>query len=124
MSSLHIIEIIDMQSHVQKWDISITPCKQAEHFSKFIKSIRNRLKNRNHQVFNEQYAIINDVAHNYAMLTYYIDKENQVKQLEDMGFQTIEMYDNLGNMLDLDSDDSNSAWIYYVTRKINQQKGK
>jgi ubiquinone/menaquinone biosynthesis C-methylase UbiE len=103
-----------------KMEISITPCKQAVNFTKFIKSIRNRLKNRNHQVFNEQYAIINDVAHNYAMLTYYIDKVNQVKQLEDMGFETIEMYDTLGNILDLDSDDKDSAWIYYVTEKINK----
>jgi hypothetical protein len=105
-------------------EISITPCKQAGNFTKFIKSIRNRLKNRSHQVFNEQYAIINDVAHNYAMLTYYIDKVNQVKQLEDMGFETNEMYDTLGNMLNLDSDDKDSAWIYYVARKINQKNGK
>ena len=97
------------------------PCKQAGNFIKFFKSTRNRLRNKNHQVFNEQYAIINDVAHNYAMLTYYIDKVNQVKQLEDMGFETIEMYDTLGNMLDLDSDDKDSAWIYYVARKINHK---
>ncbi len=107
-----------------KMEISITPCKQAGNFTKFIKSIRNRLKNRSHQVFNEQYAIINDVAHNYAMLTYYIDKVNQVKQLEDMGFETNEMYDTLGNMLNLDNDDKDSAWIYYVSRKINQKNGK
>jgi len=98
-----------------------TPCNQAGNFMKFLKSTRNRLRNKNHQVFNEQYAIINDVAHDYAMLTYYIDKVNQVKQLEEMGFETIEMYDTLGNMLDLDSDDKDSAWIYYVTKKVNHK---
>ena len=107
-----------------KMEISITPCKQAEHFTKFIKSIRNRLKNRSHQIFNQQYAIINDVAHNYAMLTYYIDKENQISQLEDVGFETIEIYDTLGNMLNQDSDDKDSAWIYYLARKINQKNGE
>jgi hypothetical protein len=71
-------------------------------------------------VFEDQYAIINDVAHNYAMLTYYIDKVNQLKQLENMGFETIEMYDTLGNTLDINSDDADSAWIYYVARKINK----
>ncbi|MFQ5788385.1 MAG: hypothetical protein ACE5H1_10455, partial [Thermodesulfobacteriota bacterium] len=85
---------------------------------------RNRLKNKNHQVFTAQYAIINDVAHNYAMLTYYTDKVNQVKQLEDMGFNTIEMYDTYGNMLNLDSDDKDSAWIYYVAKKVDQKNGK
>lgn len=102
-----------------KMELSTLPYKQVENFIKFFKSTRNRLRNKNHQVFDEQYAIINDVAHNYAMLTYYIDKVNQVKQLEDMGFETIEMYDTLGNMLHLDSDDKDSAWIYYVARKVN-----
>jgi ubiquinone/menaquinone biosynthesis C-methylase UbiE len=101
-----------------KVEFATTPCKQVENFIKFFKSTRNRLRNKNHQIFNEQYAIINDVAHNYAMLTYYIDKKNQKSQLEDVGFETIEMYDTLGNLLNLDSDDKDSAWIYYVVKKI------
>ncbi len=101
-----------------KFKLSATLCKQVDNLIKFIKSTRNRLKNINHQVFNDQYAIINDVAHNYAMLTYYIEREHQVLQLNDMGFETIEMYDTLGNMLNLDSDDRDSAWIYYVAKKI------
>ena len=102
-------------------EFSTMPCKQAGNLIKYFKSTCNRLRNKNHQVFEEQYAIINDVAHNYAMLTYYIDKVNQVKQLEDMGFKTIEMYDTLGNTLDINGDDADSAWIYYVARKINQK---
>ncbi|MBT3880368.1 MAG: class I SAM-dependent methyltransferase [Candidatus Scalindua sp.] len=105
-------------------EFSMRPCRQVENFTKFIKSMCNHLKNRNHQVFNKRYAILNDVAHNYAMLTYYIDKVNQVKQLEDMGFKTIEMYDTLGNILDLDSDDKDSAWIYYVAKIFDQKDDK
>ena len=99
--------------------LSTTPCEQVEHFKKFVKSLINHIRNRNHQVFEEEYAIINDIAHNYVMLTYYIDKVNQVKQLEDMGFETVEMYDTLGNELDFDSDDKDSAWIYYVVKKAD-----
>ncbi|NOR65368.1 MAG: hypothetical protein GQ468_05060 [Candidatus Scalindua sp.] len=101
-------------------EFSTMPCKQAGNFIKYFKSTCNRLRNKNHQVFEDQYAIINDVAHNYAMLTYYIDKINQLKQLENMGFETIEMYDTLGNTLDINSDDADSAWIYYVARKTNK----
>ncbi|MGR3173424.1 MAG: class I SAM-dependent methyltransferase [Candidatus Scalindua sp.] len=107
-----------------KMKFSTTPCKQAGNFIEFFKSTRNRLRNKNHQVFNEQYAIINDIAHNYAMLTYYIDKVNQVKQLVDTGFETIEMYDTSGNMLNIDSDDKDSAWVYYVAKKIIQKQDK
>lgn len=102
-----------------KMKLSTTLCKQVEHFKEFVKSSINHLRNRNHQKFEDEYAIINDVAHNYAMLTYYIDKENQISQLKDAGFETIEMYDTLGNTLNPDSDDKDSAWIYYVARKIN-----
>jgi len=107
-----------------KMPLSTAPCEQVGHFTKFLKSLFNHLRNRNHQIFENEYAIINDVAHNYAMLTYYIDKKNQLSQLDDVGFETIEMYDTLGNMLNLDSDDTDSAWIYYVARKINQKNGK
>ena len=100
-------------------EFSMMPCRQVENLIKYFKSTCNRFKNKSHQVFEEQYAIINDVAHNYSMLTYYINKVNQVKQLEDMGFKTIEMYDTLGNLLGLESDDRNSAWIYYVARKVD-----
>ena len=101
-----------------KMKFSRTPCKLAEDFIKLLKSMSNRLRNKNHQVFNEQYAIINDIAHNYAMLTYYINKAHQVSQLKAMSFETIEMYDTLGNVLNLDSDDKDSAWIYYVAKKF------
>ncbi len=100
-----------------KMIFATTPCELAGNFIKFFKSTCNRFKKKSHQVFKDQYAIINDVAHNYAMLTYYIDKAHQVKQLDDMGLETIEMYDTLGNILDLDSDDKDSAWIYYVAKK-------
>ncbi len=98
----------------------MVPCEQVDELKRYFKSSFNRLRNRGRQLFEEEYAIINDVAHNYAMLTYYIDKENQISQLEDEGFETIEMYDTLGNILNLGSDDKESAWIYYVTRKINK----
>ena len=101
-----------------KMKFSRTPCKLAEDFIKLLKSMSNRLRNKNHQVFNKQYAIINDIAHNYAMLTYYINKAHQVSQLKAMSFETIEMYDTLGNVLNLDSDDKDSAWIYYVAKKF------
>jgi len=101
-----------------KLKFSVTPCKQVENIKNFIKSICNYLKNRGRQYFENEYAIINDVAHNYAMLTYYIDKLNQVSQLKANGFETVEIYDTLGNKLGPDSDDKESAWIYYVARKI------
>ncbi len=101
-----------------KMIFSMNLCNQAKNINDFTKSMFNYLRQRGDQQFKNEYAIINDEAHNYAMLTYYIDKSNQVSQLEAIGFETIEMYDTLGNKLDSDSDDKDSAWIYYVARKF------
>lgn len=96
---------------------SLTPCIQVKKIIDFFKSTYNYSRNKGKQRFEKEYSIINDVAHNHSLLIYYIDKKCQISQLKQMGFELIEMYDTNGITLDLDSDDSNSAWIYYVARK-------
>lgn len=101
---------------------TLDPCAQAKFFVKYFRSIVNYLKNRRLEQFNEEYAIINDKAHSYALLTYYIDKNNQILQNKSMGFETIEMYDTSGNILNPGDKDNHSAWIYYVTKKIDDDE--
>ncbi|GJQ57843.1 MAG: class I SAM-dependent methyltransferase [Candidatus Scalindua sp. AMX11] len=85
--------------------------------TKFLLSTYNHTRNKKNQQFEEEYCILNDRAHNYAMLTYYIDKKSQISQLMKIGFEVIEMFDTFGNVLGQGSDDGDSAWIYYVARK-------
>ncbi|MDR4499339.1 MAG: class I SAM-dependent methyltransferase [Candidatus Scalindua sp.] len=85
---------------------------------KFIKSILNHTRQKKKQQFENEYAIINDRAHNYSMLTYYIDKKSQKSQLREVGFDIVEMYDTSGNVLEDNDYDGNSAWIYYVAQKL------
>lgn len=96
---------------------SLTPCIQVKNIMDFFKSIYNYSRNKKKQRFENEYSIINDVAHNYALLIYYIDKKSQISQIEEAGFEFVEMYDVHGNMLNINSGDSDSAWIYYVARK-------
>ena len=99
--------------------MSFTPCPyvQAKLFVKYFRSVINFLKNKKREQFNETYAIINDKAHSYALLTYYIDKNNQLLQNKGIGLETVEMYDIFGNTLHPGDSDNHSAWIYYVTKK-------
>lgn len=69
------------------------------------------LNMKKHHRCMPQYAIINDNAHGYSMLTYYINISEQVKQLEDVGFGSIEAYDMEGNIVNRDN---SSVWIYYL----------
>jgi SAM-dependent methyltransferase len=45
------------------------------------------------------YAIVNDWAHSYQLLHYYIDRDAMEDQLRDLGFETLECLDGTGHVL-------------------------
>jgi SAM-dependent methyltransferase len=69
---------------------------------------------KKHAVHRDEYAVINDNAHGYSLLTYYISLRRQIEQLEQMGFGETEGYDFSGKVR---QSDTTSPWIYYLTRK-------
>jgi SAM-dependent methyltransferase len=69
---------------------------------------------RKHEVSTNEYAIVNDTAHGFSLLTYYISIGEQIKQLEKAGFVQIEAYDMDGNRV---HDDTDHPWTYYLARK-------
>jgi SAM-dependent methyltransferase len=62
----------------------------------------------------ETHAVINDNAHGYSLLTYYISINRQTEQLAQLGFVATEAYELAGNVR---QSDRTSPWIYYLTRK-------
>lgn len=74
----------------------------------------NHFKMKKHEIFTDDYAIVNDGDHRYSLLLYYISIERQIKQLEEIGFYDIEPYDMQGN---LTNGDTSSHWIYYLAKK-------
>ena len=64
-----------------------------------------------------EYALVNDCAHDFALLHYSIGTDAPRRQLEATGFRMIEMYDSDGNTLGERSDDRGSPWIWYVARR-------
>jgi SAM-dependent methyltransferase len=69
---------------------------------------------KRHAVHRDEYAVINDNAHGYSLLTYYISIEKQVAQLQSIGFGEAEAYDAEGKVRE---SDTTSPWMYYLTRK-------
>lgn len=84
-----------------------------------VKSLRNlaiHWKNRRYEIHTNEYAIINDVAHDYRLLTYYISLDEQIKQLRTAGFsKPVTAYGIEG--LPVVGDDTHSPWIYYVCQR-------
>ena len=75
----------------------------------------NHYRMRKHEVFTDDYAIINDGDHRYSLMLYYIGIPEQAAQLERHGFSEIEAYDTAGQRVDADQ---SSHWIHYLSVKV------
>jgi hypothetical protein len=73
---------------------------------------------RKFQMFAEDYAILNDQAHDCALLHYYIGSTAQRRQLGEQGFELLEVFDCLGAPLSQDNPAENCRWLLYVARRI------
>jgi ubiquinone/menaquinone biosynthesis C-methylase UbiE len=90
--------------------------QNASRLRRYVFIIINHLRNRAREVHEEQYSIINDQSHGFRLLTYYITRENQVRQLAEMGFDRIQILDQRGAYISA-SDACEDGWVYYVARK-------
>jgi SAM-dependent methyltransferase len=63
------------------------------------------------------HAILNDEAHDYALLHYYIRSEDQRRQLHELGFETLEVLEAGGEAVD-PGRDGTGPWLYYVSKPV------
>ena len=99
------------------FQLSLNPINFIKNSLGYIKQLLNNSKLKNKAIETEDYAILNDSGNNYSLLTYYISKNKQIEQLNEIGFNTQEIFDMNGQALSEGTNDSNDAWIYYVTTK-------
>ena len=75
---------------------------------------------KQHEVYTDEYAIVNDSAHGFSLLTYYIGVGEQIKQLAREGFEQSESYNLDGEVV---KSDTHFPWTYYLARKpLSSQK--
>ena len=72
------------------------------------------LRMKRHEIFADEYAIINDTDHRCSLFFYYISITNQIKQLQEIGFLNTEAYNAKGESVKTDAE---SLWIYYLAKK-------
>jgi len=90
----------------------------------FVPDCCGHFRNRRHEIQSDEFAIINDEAHHFTFLTYYITLEGQISQARTIGFQEIEAVDFNGNwLLEADYLTCSDAWIYYLCYKDAEGEG-
>lgn len=64
----------------------------------------------------EAYALINDQAHDFRLLHYYIGHDGQRRQLEEAGFELVECLDGNGRTVDPGDDARAHSELHYAAR--------
>ncbi len=100
-----------------RFRISCDICATARSLVRYRRCTRNRRINRQYERTEEIYRIINDPAHNWGLLTYYITVQHQLAQLVNCGFEFLEVYDLAGERLDVTVTNTTSPWLWYAARK-------
>lgn len=79
--------------------------------------LNNRRRVRPFEREEPEYAILNDISHDFLALHYYISREAQVLQLAACGFSVIECLDLDGRSVRDDDDSSDCPELHYVARR-------
>jgi SAM-dependent methyltransferase len=81
----------------------------------------NYLRLRHLRRETADYAILNDSAHRWTCVFYFIDATTQARQLADAGFDLIEIFGEDGRPVALGDDVSSDGLLHYVCRRSNAQ---
>jgi hypothetical protein len=65
----------------------------------------------------DEYAIVSDGSHDFTLLHYYIDPAGQRRQLEQEGFELLEVRDLDGNPVEEDDGAESSSELHYAARR-------
>jgi len=95
---------------------SRNPVTQALLGLHWMRGVAHHARLRRMQVFTDEYAILNDGAHDFRLMHYNIDPDRQRQQLEAQGFATLEVLDENGRARSPGDHAPDCAWLLYVAR--------
>ena len=98
--------------------IKRNPISAVANFVRYGRAVANHQKRKSMEREEPQYALINDLAHDFTMVHYYIDRHTQDEQLRSVGLELVETYAEDARVLGPGDDDSASGELYYVARKV------
>jgi len=79
--------------------------------------MHNRRQLLRFQRFEHDYAVVNDDAHHFKLLHYYISRDAQERQLEEEGFEFLECRDSEGRVVAVGDSAASCAELHYVARR-------
>lgn len=99
-----------------KLRLTANPYSQGRAAIRHLRGRRNHARLAGLQVFGAEFAILNDSAHAWRLLHYYVDRATQARQLAAAGFELETTFARNGDALAAGADDSSSTELHYVAR--------
>ena len=98
--------------------LSVNPVRAANGLLKYAQGMRNARRLKPLERRGDHYALLNDSAQQYQLLTYYISPEAQQQQLVRAGFGHIRAYSQSGTALSFETPDRDDYMVHYLARGI------
>lgn len=98
--------------------LSRSPLWVARQLLGLPRSLRNRRALVPKQRFEADYAIVNDIAHEYSLLHYYIGRDVQERQLAEHGFELLECLTLDGATLARGQSAPGQHELHYAARRV------
>ncbi len=98
-------------------EYSPNPITEGIHVITYLRRRLNHLRVGRLRRFEEEYALLDDIGHDYGLLHYYIDADRQAQQLDAAGFRLLEVFDSDGRSLRDGGDDASSGSLLYVAAR-------
>jgi SAM-dependent methyltransferase len=97
---------------------SRNPVTLAMNLVRYWRSLTIRASLRPLWRFEDEYALIDDGAHDRALLHYHIDRDAQERQLAGLGFELLEAFDRTGERVPAGAPATVDSCLMYVARKM------
>jgi SAM-dependent methyltransferase len=85
--------------------------------------VSNHRRLRRYERSEPNYAIVNDTAHDYSIVQYYITRDEQERQLAALGFVLLECRDLAGNEVPAGAAAGHTPELHYVGRVTDGDGG-
>ena len=96
--------------------LSLNPLVSLKRMIRHAQGLMNRNRMRKQEVETAEYALINDSAVKFSLLTYYIDRESQLRQLNNTGFTPFNVVGCNGLELSESNSGLTSPWLYFACK--------
>lgn len=103
----------ELAAHLRARD----PLRAARAAARLPRRMANHRRLRRFELVEPAYSVLNDIAHDYSVLHYYISRDDQARQLAEHGFELLECLDHGGERVAPGELAADCPELHYVARR-------